>query len=267
MSGPDLCPQDDPGLSITEYLTTCNYAPGGPNRSIEYLVLHYVGATGTAMQNAQFYHGQYRGASAHYFVDFDGSIVRVVRDRDVAWHCGTRGTYRHPRCRNQNSIGIELCVRNRGGNTAATDKDAGWYFEPATLRSAQRLVRALMDRYRIPIEGVLRHYDVTGKLCPAPFCNGQMDWSAFLAGVADLEQGTQEPDQAAGEPSPWAADACAWAQRQGLVTGDTSGQIHWHSPVTLEQTAVLLSRLAALQDVGGAADPRRIPEPRRYFHR
>ena len=86
----------DAGLSVKEYLTEVNLSKGGADRAIDYVVIHYVGATGSAMQNAQFYHSDYRGASAHYFVDFDGAIIQVVEDADVAWHCGTKGAYSHP---------------------------------------------------------------------------------------------------------------------------------------------------------------------------
>ena len=85
-------------------------------------------------------------ASAHYFVGFDGEIWQSVEDRNIAWHCGAK-TYRHPECRNSNSIGIELCVRTKGSQ-AATGKD--WYFEDATVRAAIQLARELMDRYQIP---------------------------------------------------------------------------------------------------------------------
>lgn len=67
-----------------------------------------------------------------------------------------------------NSIGIELCVRKR--NTAsmgATDKD--WYFEDATVEAAAELTRYLMDKYNVPASNVIRHYDVTGKICPNPY--------------------------------------------------------------------------------------------------
>ena len=36
-----------------------------------------------------------------------------------------------------------------------------------------------MKKYDIPIENVLRHYDVTGKLCPEPFAKNQKLWLDF----------------------------------------------------------------------------------------
>ena len=36
-----------------------------------------------------------------------------------------------------------------------------------------------MKKYNIPIENVVRHYDVTGKLCPQPFVNNNAAWNNF----------------------------------------------------------------------------------------
>ena len=49
----------------------------------------------------------------------------------------------------------------------ATDKD--WYFEDATVEAAAELTRYLMDKYGVPADRVIRHYDVTGKICPNPY--------------------------------------------------------------------------------------------------
>ena len=94
-------------------------------------------------------------ASAHYFVD-DDSITQSVPEDFVAYHCGAN-SYRHPSCRNYNSIGIELCDAKRDGRVMATAK---------TIDNAADLVAMLCEKYGIPTDHIIRHYDVTGKLCP-----------------------------------------------------------------------------------------------------
>lgn len=145
---------------------------------VRYLVVHYVGALGGARENAKYY-STTPGiqASAHYFVGHareGAAICASVAETDTAWHCGrSDGNYRHPACRNANSIGIELCChQDRAGN---------WYFDKETVDQAIDLVRDLMDRYNIDTSCVLRHYDVTGKCCPAPYVKDEAAWSAFLA--------------------------------------------------------------------------------------
>lgn len=169
-------------MEISRLLTPYNYSDGQSSR-IRYLVIHYVGATGGAKANCEYYASRYIGASAHYFVGFEGEIWQSVEDKNIAWHCGAK-SYRHPDCRNSNSIGIELCVRNRGSQ-AAESRD--WYFEDATVQSAQALTRQLMKRYSIPPDRVLRHYDVTGKICPNPFVYNHTNhtWQDFKSGIQE----------------------------------------------------------------------------------
>lgn len=133
-----------------------NYKVGRSSK-IQYIVVHYTGNNGdTAKGNASYFAGTTTGTSAHYFVD-ETSIWQSVKDDDTAWHCGTTGTYYHKYCRNSNSIGVELCSRK--------DSSGNYYFKDDTVTNASVFIRMLMDKYNIPIENVVRHYDVTHKSC------------------------------------------------------------------------------------------------------
>ena len=138
----------------------------------EYIVIHYVGAVSSAMNNAKYFEKVYRGASAHYFVD-EKSIWQVVEDKDDAWHVGTNKGYKN-NVRNSNSIGIELCCKNNGD----------WYFEKETIDNAVWLTSELCKKYKInPRTNIFRHYDCTGKICPEPFIRNPKDWEDFLQRV------------------------------------------------------------------------------------
>ncbi len=157
-----------------------NYRKGRA-QAVSYLVIHYVGATGSARENAAYFHTHHArslNSSAHFFVghaDEGGAVYPSVSVADTAWHVGAT-RYVHPKCRNANSIGVELCCHR--------DAKGAWYFDPETVAAAQALCRELMAKYHIPRDRVLRHYDVTGKLCPAPFVADPAAWQAFLAGLA-----------------------------------------------------------------------------------
>lgn len=168
-------------MKINKLLTPHNYTPSNLNR-IKYIVIHYVGATGGAKANCEYYASKYIGASAHYYVGFQGEIWQSVEDHNIAWHCGTKGKYYHSVCRNTNSIGIELCVRNKGSQ-ADTSKD--WYFEDATVAAAIDLTKELMKKYNIPVENVVRHYEITHKICPNPFVynHTKHTWSTFKSAL------------------------------------------------------------------------------------
>ncbi len=169
-------------MQISKLLTPYNYTTGTADR-IKYIVIHYVGALGGAEANCKYYASQYIGASAHYFVGFSGEIWQSVEDKDIAWHCGA-SSYKHPECRNANSLGIEMCVRNSSGNLTDTSRD--WYFEDATAKAAIELTKELMAKYNIPTDRVIRHHDVTGKICPNPYVwnHTQHTWDGFQAALA-----------------------------------------------------------------------------------
>ena len=154
-------------MEIKDYLTTSNFTKRN-NKKNEYIVIHYVGAVSSALNNAKYFKTTYRGASAHYFVD-EKDIYRVVEDKDNAWHCGA-SKYKHAKCRNSNSIGIEMCCFKNGNTIDVSDKVVARTIE---------LVKELMAKYNIPAENVLRHYDVTGKNCPAPMVSNEVRWNDF----------------------------------------------------------------------------------------
>lgn len=172
-------------MEVHKLLTPYNYSDGQIDR-IKYIVIHYVGALGGAEANCKYYASQYIGASAHYFVGFSGEIWQSVEDKDIAWHCGAK-SYIHLECRNSNSLGIEFCVRNNGSQSE-TSRD--WYFEDATVKAATQLTKELMKRYNVPADHVIRHYDVTGKICPNPYVynHTKHTWNDFKASLAEENQ-------------------------------------------------------------------------------
>lgn len=152
-----------------------NYA-AGRSQKIQYLVIHYTANNGdTAQNNLDYFSRNVVQASAHYFVDENG-CEQSVKDTDTAYHCGATA-YKHPSCRNANSIGIELCSR--------IDSKGNYYFMDATVENAAALARQLMQAYGIDRDHVLRHYDVTGKKCPAPMVDNTTLWQNFLAMLDD----------------------------------------------------------------------------------
>lgn len=154
-----------------------NYRKGRRD-SIKYIVIHYVGATGSALNNVKYYGSSNVGASAHYYVGHaseNGAIYQSVAPENCAWHCGSEtGVYYSP-CRNDNAIGIEMCCHK--------DANGNWYFDDITVQNTVALVKWLMQKYNIDADHVIRHYDVTHKNCPAPFVNDSNAWTEFKARI------------------------------------------------------------------------------------
>lgn len=141
----------------TQLAHRSNYG-GKRTQTIKWIVMHYTANDGDSDEsNARYFQNPLNPvASAHYFVD-DDSITRSVPDDYVAYHCGAY-QYKHPSCRNANSIGVEMCDAKRDGRVMATNK---------TIANAAELVYQLCKQYKIPYDHIIRHYDVMGKKCPS----------------------------------------------------------------------------------------------------
>lgn len=133
------------------------------NRDIKYIVIHYTaGVTskkGSAVNTANYFNKDATKASADFIVD-DETVVQYNNDikNQYTWHAGDSKM-------NKLSIGIEICSNNKTGKMTVPN-DPNYYFTEESLTNAVELVKKLMKEYNIPIENVIRHYDVTHKLCP-----------------------------------------------------------------------------------------------------
>ena len=178
---------------------------GGRRKKTGYVVVHYTAGDGdTARDNGIYFSKGPVGASAHWFVDERETILSVPEDR-IAWHCGAE-TYRHGDCRNSNSIAVELCSRKNA---------AGEYEIPArTLENGAELVRKLMKQYGISMEHILRHYDVTGKKCPAPLVEAGK-WNEFRENLMRYDTVDAVPS--------WGQETVEKLMMQGHLQGDGQG--------------------------------------------
>ena len=150
----------------TDLAHRSNYGNKRSTSSIEFLVFHYTANDGdTDEANGNYFNGANRNASAHIFVDND-SCTQSVPDDYVAWSVGgnkypnTKGGKFYGKATNANTLNIEMCDTIRNGKHDISEK---------TQQNAIILAREKMKQYNIPIDRVIRHYDVTGKQCPAYF--------------------------------------------------------------------------------------------------
>ena len=160
---------------IYQHVTRC------AKRAIRYIAVHYTAGTtsrrGQAMQVRKVF--LQRRASADFVVD-DGTIVQINPDlrNYYCWAVGdsknkwTGGGRLYGVATNRNTISIEICSTLRPGTSAVDANHEGWSLSEASLEQARRLVRHLMQQYGIPKERVVRHYDISGKLCP-----GVLGWN------------------------------------------------------------------------------------------
>lgn len=259
-------------MSILDTVDTvpCHPENRGGKRTAEqirYLVYHYTGNDGDrGAGNAKYYRNNVVYASAHYFVD-DETVTRSVEDLEIAWAVGgkkwadcpkTGGGTLYGTVTNGNSISIELCDTERDGELMATE---------STLKRGAELGRALMEKYGIPVDRVVRHFDVTGKHCPAYFMDGEK-WAAFKERLAEVAPSQakagqlplrEEPlDQSVFEEKEeimrlyryvnqipvWARAAAEKAIRNGYIKTDGTGAVGvWETNL---QTLVWMDRAGLL---------------------
>lgn len=206
-------------IKITRDITKINYTKGNGGR--KYIVIHYTGnKTDTAKANANYFRSEKRPASAHYFVD-ETSIYQVVEESDTAWGVGVNYGKNNmfAKVKNRNSLQIEMC--STGGKIA--DK---------TLDNVVDLVKMLMSKYKIPVENVVRHYDVCSKRCPGWtgwIPSNETIWKAFkarLAGKTESKPATPASKPAASTPK------CPYSEPTYYVQLGTIGNgakwVQWH---------------------------------------
>lgn len=226
--------------TIKEQLANSGNYGGSRNASqIRYLVYHYTGNDGDkAANNAKYFQNNIVKASAHYFVD-DTTVWRSVPDLKVAWSVGgskyanadkTGGGTMYGVITNTNSISIEMCDTIRNGVYQASE---------ATLANAAALGWALMEKYGIPIENVYRHFDVTGKHCPSYLVSAQK-WAEFKK---RLEVKIMD-----NTPSPAHKEGVEWAIANGILTGNSEGDLMLSQPVTRQQMCTMLYRFWKLME-------------------
>ena len=98
-------------------------------------------------------------ASSHFLVGLDGEVLQNVPLNEVAY-CSNQ--------RNDDTISIECCHPDDSGE-----------FTSATYESLVRLPRWLMEEYGLDTSQVIRHYDVTGKMCPKYYVEHEDAWLLF----------------------------------------------------------------------------------------
>ena len=178
------------------------------NRSIKYIVLHYTAGTsskkGSASSTASYFKSGNAGGSADFIVD-DGSIVQYNPNikNYYCWAVGgskytsmttSQGGKYYNKCTNANSISIEMCSNKTNKKTLyATDTD--WYLTDATVDNAVELTKYLMEQYNIPVENVIMHHHVTGKVCPNPWCVNESRLTAWNNFKARLTQKQEVDDE------------------------------------------------------------------------
>ena len=142
--------------------------PGIPLKQVNGVVVHYTGNPNTTAEQTRSYFNNLATtgetyASSHFIIGMDGTIIQCVPLNEES-DCSNS--------RNADTIAIECCHPDSSGQ-----------FTDETYNALVKLVRYLTDTYGLNADDVIRHYDVTGKLCPYYYATNEDAWQAFKEDV------------------------------------------------------------------------------------
>lgn len=167
--------------------------PGIKNNGVKGIVMHWTASPGGTDEGHQNYFdgsdgGGSRYAGAHLFVDRDSATLILPLD-EIAYHANEKtcriakfkgsvkranGTTYYGDA-NVTTIGIEMCL----------EKD-GTIHEDTIERSA-KVAAELCKMFKLnPVADIVRHYDVTGKNCPAPWVSDSSKLTKFKNQVDEI---------------------------------------------------------------------------------
>lgn len=166
--------------------------------AVKGIVIHWTATPNATAENERnYFNGTAievkRYASAHIFVDRKEARL-IIPLNEVAYHANEHPTqvakfkatasYYKGGNANLTTIGVEMCVEK--DNT----------IHPDTIARTEQVVADLCKQYKLTEKDIYRHYDITGKNCPAPFVSDSSKFTAFKSAVKKkLGEVTAKPDK------------------------------------------------------------------------
>lgn len=162
MQASDPIPQPE----INEMLLTPNdfSRPQTPLKKVNGIVVHYTANPGTSAEANRNYFENLRiqqttSASSHFVIGLEGEIIQCIPLDEIAYASNDR---------NDDTISIECCHPDETGK-----------FNEKTYQSLVALTAWLCSVYNLDKDDIIRHYDVTGKVCPLYFVEHEDAWDTF----------------------------------------------------------------------------------------
>ena len=156
---------------IEDFLDKNPYSRSGITlRKVKGVVIHYVENPGsTAKENRDYFNNlqdtHLTKASSHYIVGLDGEIIQCIPQSEISYASNNR---------NEDTISIECCHPEKNGK-----------FNEKTYDSVVHLTAWICKTYGLSSKNVIRHYDVTGKMCPKYYVKHENAWKDFCNKVQE----------------------------------------------------------------------------------
>ncbi|OHC73251.1 MAG: N-acetylmuramoyl-L-alanine amidase [Rhodospirillales bacterium RIFCSPLOWO2_12_FULL_58_28] len=162
-----------------------NFDARPPGARIDMLVLHYTGMVSAEAAIERLCDPAAK-VSAHYLIDEDGAVRRLVDENHRAWHAG-EASWRGKSDINARSLGIELV--NPGHEFGYRP------FPEAQMAALEALAQDILARHTIEARNVVGHSDVAPRRKTDP---GELfDWRRLAEAGIGLWPDKQQAGQAA----------------------------------------------------------------------
>lgn len=163
----DISQIDYPSYVDQQYIAEDGYSRNGRDlRRVRDIVIHYVGNPGsTAQANRDYFDSSKSTVSAHFVVGLDGEVIQCIPLDEQS------SASNH---RNNDTISIEVCHPDSTGK-----------FNPVTYARLVELTAWLCEEFRLDEDDIIRHHDVTGKLCPLYYVEHEDAWEQFKTDVKE----------------------------------------------------------------------------------
>ena len=142
-------------------------------KKVHAIVVHYTANPGVdAVANRNYFNNLSKAnekkqkktyASSHFVIGLDGTIVQCIPLEEMAYASNDR---------NSDTVSIECCHKKENGK-----------FTAQTQASLIQLCTYLCIKFDLTEENLIRHYDVTGKICPKYFVEHPDAWETFKKDV------------------------------------------------------------------------------------
>ena len=142
-------------------------------KKVHAIVVHYTANPGVdAMANRNYFNNLPKAnerkqkktyASSHFVIGLDGTIVQCIPLEEMAYASNDR---------NSDTVSIECCHKKENGK-----------FTAQTQAALIQLCTYLCIKFDLTEENLIRHYDVTGKICPKYFVEHPDAWETFKKDV------------------------------------------------------------------------------------
>lgn len=160
-------------LEVPDYkvdlLTPNPYSrPQNALEEVKGIVIHYTANPGTtAKQNRSYFESlkdtHETKASSHFVVGIEGEVIQCIPSSEISYASNER---------NNDTLSIECCHKDKSGQ-----------FTQETYDSLVELTAWLCGKFNVPVENIIRHYDVTGKECPIYYVENEDAWKKFKKDV------------------------------------------------------------------------------------